>query len=90
MVRKDSETFRLLFFTEYPTDMYELLLSKSVGTQYEIVCDRKNHLVTIFQKGKKIAEYHFDKLCNAINFYARLKTNKAVKDADKIVTDYQQ
>jgi hypothetical protein len=69
--------------------MFDTLLSKIVGTQYEIVCDRKNHNVHILFRDKQIAEYHFDKLGNAITFYARLKTNKAVKDADKLYPNYQ-
>lgn len=68
--------------------MFDTSLSKIVGTQYEIVCDRKNHVVTIFCKDKKIAEYHFDKLGNAITFYARLKSNKSVKEADKLYPNY--
>lgn len=69
--------------------MFDTPLSKIVGTNYEIVCDRKNHNVLIFFRDKKTAEYHFDKLGNAITFYARLKTNKAVKDADKLCLNYQ-
>ena len=68
--------------------MFDSPLSKVVGTQYEIICDRKNHNVQILQKNKQIAEYHFDKLGNAITFYARLKTNKAVKDADSLFPNY--
>ena len=69
--------------------MFENSLSKIVGTQYEVVCDRLNHNVKIFQKDKQIAEYHFDKLCNAISFYARLRCNKAIKDADKLCLNYR-
>ena len=69
--------------------MYDTPLSKAVGTQYEIICDRKNHNVHILLHDKQIAEYHFGKLGNAITFYARLKTNKAVKDADKLYPNYQ-
>ena len=68
--------------------MFDTPLSKAVGTKYEIVCERKNHNIHIFLHDKKIAEYHFDKLGNAITFYARLKTNKAVKDADKLFLLY--
>lgn len=68
--------------------MFDTLLSKAVGTQYEVVCDRQNHNVHIYIRDKQVAEYHFDKLCNAITFYARLKTNKAVKDADKLYPKY--
>ena len=69
--------------------MFDTPLSKAVGTQYEIVCDRKNHNVHILFHNKQIAEYHFDKLGNAITFYARLKTNKAIKGADKLCLNYQ-
>jgi len=68
--------------------MFDLPLSKAVGTQYEIVCDRQKHNVHIYLREKQIAEYHFDKLGNAITFYARLKTNKAVRDADKLYPNY--
>lgn len=69
--------------------MFDIPLTKAVGTQYEIICDRKNHNVHILLHDKQIAEYHFDKLGNAITFYARLKTNKAVRDADKLCLNYQ-
>lgn len=68
--------------------MFDTHLVKAVGTQYEIICDRKNHNVHILLHEKQIAEYHFNKLGNAITFYARLKSNKAVKDADKLYLKY--
>lgn len=66
----------------------DIPLTKYVGTQYEIICDRKNHNVHILQRDRQIAEYHFAKLGNAITFYARLKTNKAVKNADNLFLLY--
>ena len=68
--------------------MFDMPLSKYVGSQYEIICDRKNHNVKILKKDRQIAEYHFDKFGNAITFYAKLKTNKAIKEADSIAMNY--
>ena len=55
---------------------------KVIDKKEQFIEYSKNHSLD------EIAEYHFDKLGNAITFYARLKTNKTVKDADNLFPNY--
>ena len=66
-----------------------LQLKKGVGEGYSIICDRANHIVTIYYKSKEKKKYYFQKLGNAITFYAGLKTIKAIKDSDIHAAKYE-
>lgn len=56
------------------------VISKSVGKYYEIEWNKEQFLVSVISKGKKI-DFKFDKYYQAVNFYAKLKTVKAIKEA---------
>jgi hypothetical protein len=59
--------------------MWNGIIAKSVGSCYEITCDRNKHTVSIFFKGKEKNTFYFSKMYEAVNFYARLKKVKDVK-----------
>lgn len=56
------------------------VISKFVGKYYEIEWDKEQFLVTVISKDKKV-QFKFDKYYKAVNFYAKLKTVKAIKEA---------
>lgn len=60
------------------------VVSKAVGQNYEIEWDKEKFSVTIIFKGKRKQTYTFGKFYKAVNFYARLKKVKDVKEADFI------
>ena len=60
--------------------MFNKLLSKTIGTNYDIVCDRNKYTVSILFKGKEKNIFHFSKMYEAINFYAHFKKVKDVRD----------
>ncbi len=64
--------------------MWKDVISKNVGSSYEIVCDKPKHTVTIYHQGKKKKSYEFPKMFLAVNFYAALKLVKQMKELDTI------
>lgn len=64
--------------------MWKDVISKNVGSSYEIVCDKTKHTVTIYHLGKKKKSYAFPKMYLAVNFYAALKLVKQMKELDTI------
>jgi hypothetical protein len=69
--------------------MFDTPISKCVGSNYEIVCDRKNCTVTIYYKEKKQKSFQFSRMGRAIDFYARLKQVKDVKIAEALAPQYK-
>lgn len=69
--------------------MFDIPISKYIGTSYEVICDRKNYTVTIYYRDKKKKSFQFDKLGNTITFYARLKQVKDVKNAEALAPFYK-
>jgi len=69
--------------------MFDTPISKHVGSAYEVVCDRKNYIVTIYHKEKKQKSFQFSRLGRAIDFYARLKQVKDVKIAEVLAPQYK-
>ncbi len=61
---------------------------KEVGMNWRVECDRNSFTVYIFFKDKLKDVYSFDKLFKAINFYARLKKVKDVKDSKELSLQY--
>lgn len=69
--------------------MFDTPIEKGVGEGYSVICDRANHIVTIYYKSKEKKKYYFPKMGHAITFYARLKTVKAIKDSDIHAATYE-
>lgn len=67
--------------------MFDTPIIKNVGVNYEVICDRKTHVVSIYQHDKLIKSYKFDKLGDSVTFYAKLKTVKNIKRADVLYFD---
>jgi hypothetical protein len=63
--------------------MFDTPLFKNVGAKHEVVCDRKNHIVTIFKNNKEVKSYQFVKFGDAISFYAMFKKVKDIPEADR-------
>ena len=71
------------------TYMGARIIYKSVGHYNEVEWDREDYTVTTLYKGKILSIYRFDKFYKSVNFFARLKKVKDIKEADEIVTQYQ-
>lgn len=69
--------------------MFDTPISKYIGSNYEVVCDRKNYIVNIYYKEKKQNSFQFSRLGRAIDFYARLKQVKDVKIAEALAPQYK-
>lgn len=64
--------------------MWNGIIAKTVGSRYEVECNKSTNTVTIINNGKRKQTYCFSKMYLAINFYAKLKKVKDVKEADSI------
>lgn len=62
------------------------IISKPVGKSFEVELDREEFKVYIL-KGKKKISLSFDKFYKSVNFYARLKTVKDVKQAVSVAKE---
>ncbi len=68
--------------------MWNGIIAKTVGSRYEVECNKSTNTVTIINNGKQKQVYNFPKMYLAINFYAKLKKVKDIKEAD-LLYQYQ-
>lgn len=69
--------------------MLDKIITKTIGMFYEIIYNQKDFSVSVIKRDKVIAKYTFDKLYKAVNFYARLKKIKDVKNSESLAVQYQ-
>jgi hypothetical protein len=65
------------------------IIEKSLGVKYSIELDKLTHTVTLVYKGKNQNAFVFDKYFKAVDFFARIKQVKDVKDIDYIYDQYR-
>lgn len=65
------------------------VVNKAIGAYNEVEWDKEDFTVTTLYKGRILSIYKFDKFYKSVNFFARLKKVKDIKEANEIVTQYQ-
>lgn len=60
------------------------IVTKAVGSMYEVEWDKEEHTVKIYSKGKLKIEYQLNKLSESLDVYASLKKVKDCKRALEI------
>ncbi len=65
------------------------VIEKSVGIKYTLELDKPTHTVTLVYKGKRQRAYIFDMMYKALDFYARIKQVKDIKEIDNLYDQYR-
>ena len=65
------------------------VIEKSVGTKYSLELDKPTHSVTLVFKGERQKAYTFDKMYKSLDFFARIKQVKDVKEIDNLYEQYR-